>query len=137
MCHHRFLFLVILLSLWHVILLRSWLDWWEDNTQFVRNSRYSMIDNYHLQIAIPATTKREEMFCSLFLLLYFSLSLPLSYLIVDIDGTDLLSIYCHIYKKILLTKGITFMIIGIDNLLSLSLSVVALSYQWRQLSLCR
>ena len=134
MCHRRFFSLVILLSLWEAILLRAWLDWWEDNTQFVCNSRFCMIYNYHLQTAISAITKREEMSCSLFLfLLYFSLSL--SYLIVDIDGTDLLSIYCHIYKKILLTKEITFMIICIDNLLSLS--VLALSYRWRQLSLCR
>jgi hypothetical protein len=76
---------------------------------------------YHLQIAMSCS--------SILSFLFFS------YLIVDVDGTDLLSIYCHIHKMILLLIGITFTIIHIDTIFFFS--PVALTYRWRQLSLYR
>lgn len=88
-------------------------------------------------IIVREDDQKESNMKKCFVLYVCSLSFALSYLIVDIDGTDLLSIHCHIYKRISSTKEITFMIIAIDNFLFLPLSVLPLTDRWRQMSHCR
>ena len=93
--------------------------------------------SYHWRTALSATKKREEMSCpfilrlSLFLL--FACSCVSLRTMADVGGTNLLSIYCHIYKMIPTTQGITITMISRDDLLSVCLPAclpVCLWWYW-------